>query len=178
MTPEKAVSKQKYTKAMDLALEANKHYLKVAADSLSQQTLRAYTIENPNSIKAYKKNQNKFNHVLTKIGESNIKTKGLVSESYNSLCDVKYELDLKIVDYYYQEGKYLLEKSKTTNEKRWAREAYYEFTKSEKEGASTFYNDVEKLRKESLALGSILISAPYNLDINNKFGSMLNTMGN
>ncbi len=177
-SPEKSFQKGQYTKAMRLATKEiqkgknvaqNKKYLASSASILSEQTLSNYLLSNSTDIKDWKDSQNEFNSVLATIGKNNIATKGLVSDSYNKLCDVKYDLDLRIVDYYYQNGLDLLTESKSTGTTELAREAYHQFVKSEKEGANTFYTDLEVLKEECIEYGSIYVSAPSELQLKSLF---------
>ena len=176
-TPEKALENKNYVKAMNMAshkilkgkdIETNTYYLQTASQELVKQTLDNYNTENSTDVNDWKKSLLKFYNVLSKINDNNIKTNGLLTETYDDFCEVKYELDLKIIDYYYDEGIKLLEKSISLNEGQWAREAYYQFQLSEKEGASKYYN-LLNLNEECILHGSIFVDAPNKLRLNSVF---------
>lgn len=169
ITPQEAIDKGQYTKAMKIStrkilkgkdVAANQEHLLTAAAAITDERIDNYYSINSESIKTLKVEQDKFNDALSAIGKNNLKTQGLVSDSYNKLCDVKYDLDIQIVDYYYDEGNNLLAVSKSTGKKSPARDAYREFVLSEKEGANTFYNDLTALKEESVEHGSITVDAP------------------
>jgi len=175
---EKALENKRYLKAMNLAskqikkgnnIDENTIYLQSAAQGLVNKTLDSYQNENASNVKDWKRSRTKFYSVLKQLNNKNIKTNGLISQSYDRLCEAKQELDLRIVNYYYDEGIKLLNKSKSTNETQWAREAYHEFQLSEKEGASAFYGNLLDLKEECIQYGSIFVDAPSELRLNNKF---------
>lgn len=172
-SPEKAIHKGQYKRAMNLAtkkilkgkeVEQNQEYLQRAAKAIAEKTMHHYEYYN-SGIEDWKRSQNKLNNSLTVIGDKNIKTQGLVSESYDMLCEAKYETDFKIVNYYYDEGRHLLEGSIESGDKSLARDAYYEFVKSEREGAAYFYDDLELLKEDCRTYGTILVVAPSELSL-------------
>lgn len=177
-SPQKAIEKGKYTKAMNLAtkkikkgkeVDLNQQYLRTAASAISEQTLQDYYARHNSTINDWKVSQTRFNKVLSDIGKNNIKTQGMVADSYDKLCNTKYDLDLKIVDYYYQEGIALLDDAMALGKTKFARQAYHEFELSEKEGASHFYHDLESLKEECIEHGSIYVIAPSDFNDSNKF---------
>lgn len=177
-SPQKAIDKGKYTKAMNIAarkiekgknVTQNQYHLQTAASAIADQTLQTYYAKSDATVDDWKLSQTRFNRVLSIIGKNNIKTQGMISDSYDKLCATKYDLDLKIVDYYYQEGIYLLDESIASGQTKLARNAYHEFELSEKEGAHHFYHDLEKLKVDCIYHGSIDVIAPLDYKANSAF---------
>lgn len=177
-TSKSALEDKKYVKAMNLAankiksgknIEENTYYLQMAGEELANQTIHNYQSQESTNVKDWKRSRTKFYRVLTQMHKNNLKTGGLLSKSYDGLCKAKHELDLRIVDYYFEEGLYLLDQSIERNESKWARDAYYQFQISEKEGASQFYNNLEELKEEAIYYGSILVDIPEEVELDNMF---------
>lgn len=177
-TPEKALRNQNYNKAMRLAtkkilkgqnIDENRHYLNSAAQEITASTLGSQSQRYDNGIDDWKIDQVNYNKALTTIGKHNIATKGMVADSYNQLCDAKYDLDLKIVNYYYEEGVSLLTEAELTGETASARNAYSEFIKSEEVGGHAFYHDIETYKERCVEQGMIYVTAPADVGLLNIF---------
>ena len=181
--PKKAIEKGHYLNAMNYAskgirigkdIAQNEHYLQEATKALVAETLEKYEQEKSPEVRNWKRSRSKLYTVLNQIGENNIKMEGRISESYDKLCEVKQELDLQIVNYYYDEGERLLQKSIATGETALAREAYREFLSSETEGAELFYGNLDNLKEECIRHGSIIIDSPRNVRLASVFLQRMN----
>lgn len=167
-SPQKAIENKNYNKAMNLAtkfiekgkdLEANTMYLQTAAEAFAKEALVSYHEQKSTTMMDWKQSQAKLYQVLNQLGKRNINTNGLISESYDLVCEAKQEIDLKIINHYYDEGERLLAKSKSLDESEWARNAYQKFIASEREGAALFYDNLDELKADCVEYGSITVDS-------------------
>jgi len=137
--------------------------IRIASDTISQRAMANATLYEDEEIKVWKKKRASLYHWMEVVGKYNVVTNGLVSESYDQMCDAKYEVDIAIVDYYYRYGVDLLHEGIATGDRGLARDAYSEFKSSEREEARLFYHDLDSLYQECIAYGAILVEMPSDV---------------
>lgn len=164
-TPEHAFDNGHYKLAMQMAarqikkekeLEWNTMILKNATTKfIENQKLKAGISLSTGDVKKRKSARDLLYQDLKSVGKANILSGYLITDQYDSFCDYKKGIDLKIVDYYYKQGLYLMSLYDRSQTKVYARDAYYEFVEAEKNGGFQFYNDIASLKDESLEKGIV-----------------------
>jgi len=182
-TPEAAIKQGNYKKALNVAannisqgkdVERNEAHLQQAAKALTVETILFSEIYD-SGIEDWDTNQDRLDNSLSLIGDKNILTQGAISASYDKLSEAKRATDLKIVEYYYTNGKTLLQQAIQTGESSYARDAYDQFVKSEEEGASLFYiapegltlpdKFVKRVSAESGVVPDCVVTLDYTLPV-------------
>jgi len=165
LSPQKALDKKQYKTAFWLSSQKIKYKKEVDKNIRILQTSADHLVDNEikrdaklldsYKVKDWVKVQDRYYKLLEDIGKANIISDGALLPIYDDLCTKKQDVDFKIVDYYYQRGiDFLNEHYKEDNKKK-ARDAYYQFVKAEESGAHIFYSDINDLINESRKRGVV-----------------------
>jgi len=176
-SPQKAYDRGNYMQSMRLAAKKIKNNKDVASSydmlhksavAFTEQTIAAHSNANV-PVKILKRDQKRLYNALKKLDALNNSVHGELQQYYNNVCDVKYIIDLAIVNNYYLRADSLIQNARIDGVKESARAAYPLYEKSKKEGAHLFYVDVDQKMEECVVLGTITVHAPAVVSINNKF---------
>jgi len=178
-SPSKALEKGQNKKAMRLAksdlkknknIEENIAILNEASNNeidfiLANNESKVASPEVKNWIKA----QNNYYSLLENIGEANQITGGEVAQPYDRLCEVKTDLDFKIVEHYYDEGENHLAEYHYSDDKSKARSAYGFYHNAEEYGGDKYYQDIQDKKDYCVEHGRVYYRAYDYSPSNNIF---------
>lgn len=164
-TPREHLEHHRYQRAFDAAaremsknknVHENQQVLEESAAILSANAQNFVLIKGKSEeVKDWIEAQEKSYGLLEDLGKANRIARGALSESYDPLCDLKHEIDYKIVDHYYEAGIDLHDQFYAGGIKIHAQDAYHQYVKCKKYGGLNYFPYLQEEINEALLNGVV-----------------------
>ena len=167
-TPQKVYDQGNYRHAIKLAMKEiaknknvalNRSIINRSSNQIARQRVDDHQIVLNSSIREREKQQTDYFEDLELLGKVHLADAGDVLNEYDAICNLKLELDLAIVDYYYWGADSLLLIARQEGDKASAREAYRYLEKCKESSGETYYTDISLMVSEAFDLGTVYFVA-------------------
>ncbi len=157
ITPEKALERGQYSKAIELAnkqilrgkhLEENRAIIATAIPYKIQEFRQEnLSLLKDGGLQNKMRVSERYTDIVQMLNGANLQTSGMLSDELDALEGEKRELDQHIARDWYIQGSRKMASLRRTESKETAREAYNRFSQSERFGGGDLFDDPDKQKR-------------------------------